>query len=100
MNRRPRIAINGRFLIKDRLEGIGYFTQEAVRRMVHAHPEVDFYILFDTQESSEIIVAENVKPVVLFPPARRHILWYWWFEISLARWLRKHTPDLFLSFDG
>ncbi len=100
MARRKRVAVNARFLLKDRLEGIGNFTFESITRIVRSHPEVDFYFLFDAKYRSEFLVAENVTPIVLFPPARRHALWYWWFEISIARWLRKHSPDLFLSMDG
>ena len=48
----------------------------------------------------EFIFGPNVKPVVLFPPARHPFLWYWWFEISVSHWLKKNEPDLFLSTDG
>ncbi|MCW5908094.1 MAG: glycosyltransferase family 4 protein [Chitinophagales bacterium] len=100
MSRRRSIAVNTRFLIKDKLEGIGLFTAESLRRIVQAHPEVDFYFLFDRPYSNEFVFGSNVTPVVLFPPARHPLLWYWWFEISVRRWLNKHKPDLFLSADG
>lgn len=100
MDPRITIAVNTRFLIKDRLEGIGYFMLETLRHIVHAHPEIDFYFLFDRECSPEFIFAKNIKPVVLFPPNWRPPLWFWWFEISVAKWLKKHKPDLFLSPDG
>lgn len=100
MSQRKAIAVNTRFLIKNKLEGIGLFTYESLKRIVKSHPEIDFYFLFDRQFDAEFIFAENVKPVVLFPQARHPFLWYWWFEISVANWLNKHKPDLFLSTDG
>lgn len=97
---RKSIAVNTRFLIKDKLEGIGLFTYESLRRIVCNHPEIDFYFLFDRAFDPQFIFANNVKPVVLFPQARHPLLWYWWFEISVKQWLYKHKPNLFLSTDG
>ena len=42
-----RIAVNTRFLLPGRLEGLGRFTFEVVKRMVEANPEVEFIFLFD-----------------------------------------------------
>lgn len=99
MGKRPAIAVNTRFLIKDKLEGIGLFTYESLKRIVQQHPEIDFYFLFDRPFNTEFIFADNVKPVVLFPQARHPLLWYWWFEISVAGWLKRVQPNLFLSPD-
>lgn len=82
------------------MEGIGYFTHETLRHITRSHPDIDFYFLFDRQFSSEFIYDKNVKPVVLFPPARHPFLWFWWFEFSVFSWLSKNKPDLFLSPDG
>jgi hypothetical protein len=101
VNARKKIAVNARFLIKNKLEGIGYFTHETLRHMVLAHPEVDFYFLFDRPNSSEFVYSKNVKQVVLFPPARHPFLWFLWFEFSVARWLAaKQSGLVFLSPDG
>ena len=37
-----KIVVNARFLIKDKLEGIGWFSHEVLRRMVEDHPEDEF----------------------------------------------------------
>jgi glycosyltransferase involved in cell wall biosynthesis len=100
VSQRKTIAVNTRFLIKNKLEGIGLFTFESLKRITKTHPEIDFYFLFDRKFDAEFIFSENVKPIVLFPQARHPFLWYWWFEISVANWLNKHQPDLFLSTDG
>jgi len=100
LNQRLKIAVNTRFLIKDKLEGIGLFTAESLKRIVTQNPDVDFYFLFDRAYSTEFIYGPNVTPVVLFPQARHPFLWYWWFEVSVAGWLNRNRPNLFLSPDG
>lgn len=100
MNHSVKVAINTRFLIKDKLEGIGWFTYEIVKRLVEQHPNDEFIFFFDRPYSEEFIFGKNVKAEVIFPPARHPILWYWWFEWSLPGILKKHSPDVFLSPDS
>ena len=42
-----KIAVNTRFLLKGKLEGIGIYTQEIFKRVVSLMPEHQFYFLFD-----------------------------------------------------
>ena len=42
-----RIAVNARFLIKGKLEGIGWYIYEILRRMVQNHPEDEFILIHD-----------------------------------------------------
>lgn len=95
-----RIAVNTRFLLKDQLEGVGWFSYEVMRRLVAAHPEHEFIFFFDRSYDESFILGENVTPVVLFPPARHPVLWLWWFEWSVPRALKKYQVDVFLSLDG
>ena len=95
-----KIAVNTRLLLRDRMEGIGYFAYETLQRMTRSHPDVEFHFLFDRPFDQSFIFSDNVIPVVLFPPARHPLLWYWWFEWSVAAYLRKNKFDLFLSPDG
>ena len=95
-----KVAINTRFLIKDKLEGIGWFTFEVVKRLIEQHPEDEFIFFFDRPYEEEFIFGKNVKAEVLFPPARHPVLWYLWFEWSLPKALKKHKPDVFLSPDN
>ncbi len=95
-----KIAVNTRLLIKNKLEGIGWFTHETLKRIVIQHPDVDFYFFFDRQPDPDFIYADNVTPIVLHPQARHPFLFYIWFEWSVARALRRLKPDLFLSPDG
>lgn len=94
------IAVNTRLLLKNRLEGIGWFIYENFKRIVKSHPEHQFYFLFDRPFSKEFIFAENVVPIVVSPPARHPILHYIWFEMRLPAILKKIKPDLFISPDA
>ena len=95
-----KIAVNTRLLLKDRLEGIGQFTYETMRRISKAHPEHQFYFLFDRQYDDSFVFGDNVVPVVARPQARHPYLWYLFFEYGIPLKIRKIKPDLFLSTDG
>jgi glycosyltransferase involved in cell wall biosynthesis len=94
------IAVNTRLLIKNKLDGIGWFTYENFRRITAAHPEHEFYFLFDRNYSNEFIFSQNVHPIVINPPARHPLLWITWFDYSLPRILEDINADLFVSPDG
>ncbi len=94
------IAVNTRFLLEGKLEGIGRFTEESLRKLVLDHPDVRFSFLFDRPFSKRFLFAPNVIGLVLNPPARHPFLWFVWFEWSVAGWLRANRPDVFLSTDG
>ena len=94
------IAVNTRLLIQGKLEGIGWFTLETLKRMTVNHPEHHFIFIFDRPYNPDYIFAENVTPVVIGPPTRHPVLWYFWFEYQIPRVLKKYKADLFLSPDG
>ncbi len=95
-----RIAVNTRFLLPRHLEGIGLYTQEVLRRLTAMRPQDEFFFFFDRPWQERYIFSPNVRPVVLYPPARHPILWYLWFEWSLPKALQKCRADLFFSPDG
>jgi len=94
------IAVNTRLLLKGKLEGIGWFTLETLKRITINHPEHQFIFIFDRPFNQEYIFAENITPVVIGPPTRHPVLWYLWFEYQIPRVLKKYNADLFLSPDG
>lgn len=95
-----RIAINTRFLLPGKLEGIGWFTWEVSRRLVERHPDWEFIFLFDRPWDPAFVPGPNVVPVLASPPARHPVLWWIWFELTLPRLLRRYGATHFLSFDG
>jgi len=95
-----KIAVNTRLLLKNKLEGIGWFTYESFSRMVKSHPEHTFYFLFDRPYDASFIFSDNVIPMIIPPPARHPVLHYWWFEHALPKALKKIQPDIFISPDA
>ena len=95
-----KIAVNTRLLLKNKLEGIGWFTYESFKRIVNTHPEHEFYFIFDRKYDDEFIFGNNVTPIVVGPPARHPVLHFIWYEISIPRILKKINPDIFISPDA
>ncbi|MFN0276077.1 MAG: glycosyltransferase family 4 protein [Chitinophagales bacterium] len=95
-----RIAVNTRFLIKNKLEGIGWFTFETMKRITQNHPEHEFIFLFDRDWDEDFIFSNNITPIKVWPPARHPYLWKYWFDYALPPVLKKVKPDVFLSTDG
>ncbi|RYD87391.1 MAG: glycosyltransferase family 1 protein, partial [Sphingobacteriales bacterium] len=54
------IAVNTRTLLADHLEGVGYFVQEVFRRIAAAHPEHQFYFLFDRPYDPRFVFGPNI----------------------------------------
>ena len=95
-----QIVVNTRLLLKNRLEGIGWFTYQTLKRITKNNPEVHFVFLFDRDFDEEFIFSDNITPISLGPQARHPFLYYVWFQYSVKHLLKKMKPDLFLSPDG
>lgn len=95
-----RIAINSRFIIKDKLEGYGYFTKEIFFRLAEQHPDDEFFFFFDRPYDPALRFPVNIKPVVVRPKARHAISFRWWFDVKVTLTLRKVKADVFISPDG
>lgn len=94
------IVVNTRLLLPNKLEGIGWVTYEIFSRMVTRHPEHQFFFLFDRAYDSRFIFSSNIKPIVLFPPARHPWLWELYYEIAVPLALKRCKADLFISPDS
>lgn len=95
-----KIAVNTRLLLPGKLDGIGWFTFETLKRLAKNHPEAEFIFIFDRKPHKSLVFSKNVSKVVVYPPTRHPFLWYLWFEWRLPALLKKLKPDLFLSTDG
>jgi len=94
------IAVNTRLLLDNKLEGIGWFTNETLKRIVLQHPEHTFYFIFDRPYHKKFVFADNVIPIITGPQARHPLLFYLWFEFSVPKILKKVQADIFVSPDG
>jgi glycosyltransferase involved in cell wall biosynthesis len=93
------VAINTRFLYGE-LEGYGYFIYGLFQKLVKAHPEIQFYFLFDRPFNEKYIFSANVHPLVISPPARHPFLWKYWYDVKIPLTLKKIKADVFVSADG
>lgn len=95
-----RVGVNSRLLLKDKLEGIGYFTLKNLERLTKNHPECEFVLFFDRPYDKDFVFADNVKAVVIPFPTRHPMLWHIYFEILLPIYLRFYKIDVFFSTEG
>jgi len=95
-----KIAVNTRLLLPGKLDGIGWFSCQTLKRLTEAHPEHEFVFLFDRPFDSQFIFHKNVSALIVSPPTRHPVLWYIWLEWRLPKVLKKIKADVFLSPDG
>ena len=95
-----RILVNTRLLIKNRLEGIGWFTLETMKRITQKRPNDEFIFVSDRKTHSNFVFADNIQRIKMGWPARRPFLWKLWFENTIPKAIKKCKPDVFLSPDG
>jgi len=95
-----QIVVNTRLLIQNKLDGIGWFSYQTLKRITQNNPDVHFVFLFDRDYNEEFIFSDNITPLVLGPQARHPFLYYAWFHLSVKNLLNRMNPDLFLSPDG
>lgn len=94
------IAVNTRLLQKNKLEGIGRFMFETLKRITVNHPEHHFYFIFDREYDDEFLFSDNITPVIIGPKARHPLLFVYWLEESVYKILDGLKIDLFISCDG
>ena len=95
-----QIVVNTRLLLKNKLDGIGWFSYQTLKRITQNNPDVHFVFLFDRDYDDEFIFSDNITPLILGPQARHPFLYYAWFHLSVKNLLNRMNPDLFLSPDG
>lgn len=91
------VAVNTRLLISDKLDGIGIFARESLKRMTRTHPEHRFFFLFDKAFDPQYVFADNVEPLILPPHSRDPLTLLFWFEYIVPKALRRIGADVFLS---
>lgn len=95
-----KIVFNTRLLVPDKMDGIGWFTYETVKRISQKHPEHQFILVFDRKIPEKFQFGKNVELKSLAPQARIPLLWIIWFQYSLPKYLKKINADLFVSPEG
>lgn len=94
------IGINGRLLVAGKLDGIGWYTHELLRRIVQSHPDVRFVLLSDKPIDPMFHYGPNLEPQTIGPRARHSFLYDVWYQWSVPHALRQHGASAFVSLDG
>ncbi len=94
------IAVNCWVLRNKKLDGIGYFTVNAIASLIKEHPAVHFQILCDKNFTEAYFDFPNVSKHKIFPALRHPVLYVFYMEVVLPLFLRKHKPDVMVSMDG
>ena len=94
------IAINCWILRNKKLDGIGYFTINAISQLIKDHPEIHFQILCDKNFTEDYFDFKNVSKHHIFPPFRHPLLYLYYMEFVVSSFLKKYKPDIFLSMEG
>jgi glycosyltransferase involved in cell wall biosynthesis len=94
------IAVNTRLVIKEKMDGIGWFTYETMLRIAASHPQHHFWFLFDRPIAKTFMLPRNVTPVVVRPVTRLPLLLEYWNYYAVPKVLKRLKPDIYLSSDG
>ncbi len=94
------VAINCWILRNKKLDGIGYFTVNAIANLIKDNPEVQFRILCDKKFTEDYFDFPNVTKHKIFPALRHPLLYVFYMDVVLPFFLRKHKPDVMVSADG
>jgi hypothetical protein len=79
-----RIAVNTRFLLKNNLEGYGYYIHELMQRITQTHTQHEFLFVFDLLFDAAFIYGKNVTAKVLKPTARHALSFKIWYDIQFT----------------
>lgn len=94
------IAVNCWVLRNKKLDGIGYFTVNAIGCLIRDNPDIHFMILCDKKFTENYFDYKNVSHHRIFPALRHPALYVFYMEVVVPFFLRKHKPDIFLSMEG
>lgn len=97
---KTKIAVNCWILRNKLLDGIGNFTVQTIPIIIKSHPEIEFMILCDKNFNEDYFDFPNVTHHKVFPPYRHPLLYLFFMEWTVSRFLKKHKVDLFLSMEG
>ena len=80
------IAVNTRFLLKEKLEGFGYFTKEVISRLVADHPDHQFYFFVQYYSACIDAAGPPSPPLEIlvwhksYPNTKEN--WRWYFFVA------------------
>jgi glycosyltransferase involved in cell wall biosynthesis len=92
------IAVNVRFLLKNKLEGYGYFVNEIFAILTKSYPQHTFIFVFDRPfDTSFVFNNSNIIPIVVAPKARFALSYFWWYNFAVPFALKKYSPNIIVQ---
>lgn len=82
------------------VDGIGNFCIETVQHLAKSHPEDDFLLLCDKNFTEDYFNFRNVSIHKILPPYRHPLLYIYYMETAVKKFLNKHKPDIFIGIEG
>ena len=95
-----KVAVDTRLLLKNRMDGLGLFTEGSFKHIVTQHPKINFIFIFDRAPHTDFIFGKNVTTKVIGPQARHPFLYMIWYGFSLKRLLKTNTSPICTSSIG
>lgn len=92
-----KLLLDARLLLPGKLDGIGWYTFELYRRIIAAHPEHEFHLVFDRKPDPQFFFSDKTVIHVVGPPARHPWLFYLWYEWQIPRLVKRISADFFFS---
>ena len=86
-----RIAVNVQTLVSNKLEGLGWFTYEVMKRIAVDHPEHEFTFIFGKGIDERFVFADNIRAVNIGPPYFRPLIWWFKFSFLLPRFVNNNN---------
>ncbi len=91
------IAVNTSFVTPDVINGIDDFILECFSKAAQLYPQHQFIYFFDKAFDEKYITATNITAIAVGPQPKTP-LWLWYrLNYKIARLLRKHKVDVFVS---
>lgn len=95
------IGVVARLLDGGNMTGIGWFLFESMRRIAEAHPEHNFYYIFDHKPEERFATSHNIVPVrVPFRCRYRPVFYRLWYDVALPLVVRRHKIQMLVCADG
>ncbi|MGH2566132.1 MAG: hypothetical protein ACRDE5_16555, partial [Ginsengibacter sp.] len=93
------IAVDTRFLVKNKSNRYSNFIYEVFKRITHLHKEHTFIFISDHTLDAAFIFSDNVLTVIKGPRVKRSAQLLIWYNIKIPAILKKYKADAFVSFD-
>lgn len=91
------IAVNAIFFNPANLEGYGHYTLSIFKLLVKQQPQHQFVFIYDRPHAADLITGSNVRSITVGPAARHLPGFFYWYNISAAKAVKKIKADVWVQ---